>query len=271
MRCGSAPDGGVDSASARRRSLMSITEATTNRPSVVRIGLRPTSTGTSLPSLRRPNTSRPAPSPSPWGRPRTACDPRGGGGESIGEQRLDGQPDELLARVAEDRLDQVVDEDDPALSSTMIMALGAASKTCRNLSSARARSVTPGTTRYSRRTRRGRRTAEHRGPRPADPRRRGGAADTGARTAAGRRTRVRKPRDIPADRRDGRRRSIRSHLLARARPVKSSQDLLKNVRRLSTPDIQMRIGAESATVRKRDSPSRNARSARRRRARFSAR
>ena len=47
--------------SARLRSVMSMIDARTNDPSAVRIGLSPTSTGNSVPSLRRPNNSRPAP------------------------------------------------------------------------------------------------------------------------------------------------------------------------------------------------------------------
>ena len=41
------------------------------------------------------------------------------------------------------------------------------------------------------------------------------------------------------------------------RPVNSNHGLLKKVQSLSTPAIQMRTGAASATIRKRDSLSRN--------------
>ncbi len=43
------------------RSVMSTTDTSTNNPSSVGIGLSATSTGISLPSLRRANSSRPAP------------------------------------------------------------------------------------------------------------------------------------------------------------------------------------------------------------------
>ena len=55
------------SCSAALRAVMSINDARTNTPRVVRIGLSPTSTGNSLPSFRRPKRSRPTPIARPLG------------------------------------------------------------------------------------------------------------------------------------------------------------------------------------------------------------
>jgi hypothetical protein len=56
-----AVDGSESRLSASTRALMSTTDPTTNRPSLVWTGLRPISTGTRQPSLRRPRRRRPCP------------------------------------------------------------------------------------------------------------------------------------------------------------------------------------------------------------------
>ena len=91
-------------------------DARTNGPSAVRIGFSPTSTGNSVPSLRRPKSSRPA----PIGRLAGAVEEAvAQGGVPVPEpwrhQRLDGLAEQLLRLVPEQGLRLGVGQDDPAV------------------------------------------------------------------------------------------------------------------------------------------------------------
>ena len=123
--------------SARLRSVMSTIAARTNEPSAVLMGLRPISTGTSVPSARWPNRSRPA----PMERERVCEEAPAVGGvlgsESFRHQNLDRLVDEILSAEAEELLGLSVDEHDLPRSLIMTMALGADSTTSRKRSSAR--------------------------------------------------------------------------------------------------------------------------------------
>ena len=115
-RCASSLRCCAVSASTFRRAVISTIDASTAMPSGVSMGLRPTSTGTSLPSLRRPCRSLPRAHRAGRRCPVVIVAVAGmAGAKRLGEQHFDGTPEQLFAGIAEDLLGLGVEQDDMPL------------------------------------------------------------------------------------------------------------------------------------------------------------
>ena len=113
MASGAASSSPRNRSSAALRSLTSRTAAETRRPSAVSSGLRLISTGNSVPSLRRPWSSSPAPMGRTWRLFGVAVAMLGVvGPEAARDQDFDGLAQEFLALVAEQGLGLGIDEPD---------------------------------------------------------------------------------------------------------------------------------------------------------------